>query len=317
MYSRTKFPVSQTIDIWSLGCVFSIAATWVVTGRKGMAWFFKSRSQAVKQLGLRSGATCKNQGDQFHDGEKPLEIVKEWHKVLRGFVRDSDYITKQVLEIIEGHMLVTDPDHRDKAEKLCERLQKLLKDTQEVSSPAEFPQSIMNAMETPDNDGPTKSKSIEASIDTLMEQRRQPISSDDREDLTSQVLNLVAMSNSRRSTFKRGPHENLEGKGSSLAAVAESNRESRSINGVKEVAERRKRSGESPNLSIIPNVQKKPHSHNRLNIYDAQLALDSGSPGIFRKLFHHGIRADKYLSDHYENRDIVSILQSPWMNPGR
>src|SRR5436190_15235802 len=42
------YPVSQRVDTWSLGCVFSLAATWVVLGYGGIHQFERLRKEAVK-----------------------------------------------------------------------------------------------------------------------------------------------------------------------------------------------------------------------------------------------------------------------------
>lgn len=47
---KTLDPVAQTIDIWSLGCVFSIAATWVVLGYQGIRQYNWMREKAISKI---------------------------------------------------------------------------------------------------------------------------------------------------------------------------------------------------------------------------------------------------------------------------
>ncbi|KIW94251.1 uncharacterized protein Z519_05567 [Cladophialophora bantiana CBS 173.52] len=48
--SKAPDPVSQSIDIWSFGCVFSIAATWVALGYKGILVYERLREDAIKVI---------------------------------------------------------------------------------------------------------------------------------------------------------------------------------------------------------------------------------------------------------------------------
>lgn len=46
----TRIPLSQTIDTWSLGCVFSSVATWVVLGSQAYENYSECRKIAIKAL---------------------------------------------------------------------------------------------------------------------------------------------------------------------------------------------------------------------------------------------------------------------------
>ncbi|ERF73563.1 hypothetical protein EPUS_07497 [Endocarpon pusillum Z07020] len=129
---------SRSIDIWSLGCVFSVTATWVVYGNQGLEQFAELRSAAINRIspnrttsqeaGIVIGSDC------FHDGQAVLEDVLHWHKFLRRGIRGSDTITGQVLQLVEEKMLLKDASSRISAQDLCEELQGILQSVQSLHS---------------------------------------------------------------------------------------------------------------------------------------------------------------------------------------
>ena len=144
--------VSQTIDIWSLGCVFSIAATWVVLGYNGIRQFSKVRQKAIdmvlhqleQQQPVRplSGLSA---GDLFHDGEGVLKDVLSWHNVLRGSLRKTDTITSGVLDLVDTHMLLGDAGLRINAKDLCIKLRDIISRS-EAQTRTVLPESIAGAL---------------------------------------------------------------------------------------------------------------------------------------------------------------------------
>ncbi|KAK8001158.1 hypothetical protein PG991_013380 [Apiospora marii] len=86
-------------DIWSLGCVFSVVATWVVLGADGVTQYGKVRQKAQKR---RTGIA----NDNFHDDQQVLPEVKAWHRYLRVASRRTDTITSKVLDLVDNYMLV-------------------------------------------------------------------------------------------------------------------------------------------------------------------------------------------------------------------
>lgn len=42
----------QSIDIWSLGCVYSMTATWLVLGYEGIEQFGNLRETAIAAIGF-------------------------------------------------------------------------------------------------------------------------------------------------------------------------------------------------------------------------------------------------------------------------
>src|SRR6266480_2078456 len=143
-------PVSQRVDTWSLGCVFSLAATWIVLGYGGIKQFESLRKDAVKAARLSAiekNAKSENplpeaqlrippvDDDSFHDGKEVLAEVTQWHKVLRASLRKTDAITSQVLDVVDNMMLIGKEIVRERAKNVCIALEKITKSFGCVSMP--------------------------------------------------------------------------------------------------------------------------------------------------------------------------------------
>jgi len=107
---------TQEIDTWSLGCVLSSIATWVVLGS-----FAYDQYQDVRKLAIADvveahksnpNFTAPKATDCFHDGRHVLQAVKSWHKYLLNSMRKSDTITGDILRFVEDKMLLSDPKDR-------------------------------------------------------------------------------------------------------------------------------------------------------------------------------------------------------------
>lgn len=112
--------IGQTVDSWSLGCVFSEVATWVVHGREGLEAYRQMRDNETNQLdNFRDGRA-------FHDGENVLQCVgKMHHKVLQN-MRLSDHVTGPVVKHMISEMLV-EVDGRPSAKQLWSKSHRILK----------------------------------------------------------------------------------------------------------------------------------------------------------------------------------------------
>ncbi|KAK7920892.1 hypothetical protein PG985_008914 [Apiospora marii] len=108
----TRTDYTQKIDIWSLGCVFSVAATWVVLGCQGVLTYDKLRQNAIEELRKSQAKNIPNTADAFHDGQHVLSAVTEWHGYLRTSMRKSDTITSEILDLIDTQMLQSAPHQR-------------------------------------------------------------------------------------------------------------------------------------------------------------------------------------------------------------
>ena len=96
---------SSAIDIWSFGCVLSVIATWMIWGWTGVVRYEYLRRDSQRP-------------DRFHNGTEVLTDVVNWHKALKHACRKHDYITPQVIDLIDDYMLLRDPSERISAPKL-------------------------------------------------------------------------------------------------------------------------------------------------------------------------------------------------------
>lgn len=143
--------VNQTIDTWSLACVFSIAATWVVLGYQGVHQYQLVREKALGNLlqtisddahpllrFLRLPASTKpDKTDCFHDGTDVLSEVTSWHALLKESSRKTDPVTDEVIDLIDRAMLLQDPKQRVGSRDLCEKLNKIVQSAQRKISEAD------------------------------------------------------------------------------------------------------------------------------------------------------------------------------------
>ncbi len=125
--------VTQGSDIWSLGCVFSVAATYVVLGKEGVKQYRLLRQSAIGYLGI-------GVGDPFHDKEKVLEAVTHWHKYLRSTIRKDDFYTAKILDLVDNRMLIIPGEKRISGAALSKELKSI--DEEATRSTNEFPSYI-------------------------------------------------------------------------------------------------------------------------------------------------------------------------------
>ncbi|KAJ9660233.1 hypothetical protein H2201_006979 [Coniosporium apollinis] len=153
--------VSQMIDTWSLGCVFSMAATWVVLGYQGIGQFHKVRKDAVEKI-TDERAKAKTalpipplrSIDTFHDGREVLADVRNWHTLLRSSVRQTDTITSRVLHLVDQSMLVGDEEKRATAGDIYKSLKAILSSNNPVPMPR-VTKSIMDKLVDMDKNLPS------------------------------------------------------------------------------------------------------------------------------------------------------------------
>jgi len=146
----TKIPLPQEIDIWSLGCVFSVAATWIVLGYHGIEHFTKLRMNAVDNAIKRLKSHEPNSkikltaGNFFHDGRTVLPEITQWHKFLRDSARKTDKTTSLVLDLVDKRMLQPLEGQfrsRISSKDLCKECQRILSESRK-SDATEIPSSI-------------------------------------------------------------------------------------------------------------------------------------------------------------------------------
>ncbi|KAL9131378.1 MAG: hypothetical protein Q9175_006779 [Cornicularia normoerica] len=115
--------VKQGVDIWSLGCIFSEAAVWVVHGKDGLSEYRRRRGMETAQIpGFRDG-NC------FHDGERVLATVTENHRHLAHDIRACDHVTRATVRMVTKEMLI-ESDCRTPAKSLSYRTKGILHDAE-------------------------------------------------------------------------------------------------------------------------------------------------------------------------------------------
>ncbi|KAL9632109.1 MAG: hypothetical protein Q9164_005519, partial [Protoblastenia rupestris] len=119
--ARESWPLSvkQGLDIWSLGCVFSEVATWVVHGWKQVSEYRRRRQAEVKD---KLDPTGKH---LFHDGSSVLKTVLEVHDFIMESSRIRDPITVTLLEGLVHDML--QPNSRPYAKLVYEKSKRLIR----------------------------------------------------------------------------------------------------------------------------------------------------------------------------------------------
>jgi hypothetical protein len=96
---RSSTKISQAVDIWSLGCIYSEAAMWIADGYKGVVDYRRQRMAETDKILNFKGGDC------FHDGERVLKAVGGAHEDIEHRLRRSDYITKDVLDSMVVEMM--------------------------------------------------------------------------------------------------------------------------------------------------------------------------------------------------------------------
>ena len=159
---RVKTLSTQKIDTWSLGCVFSITATWVVLGLDGIKQYSELRKKAIRNI-IKAQSTNKNlpnaskltPGDYFHDGDKVLDEVLDWHTFLRKVMRKTDTTTSRILDLIENSLLQGDLAQRVSAKDLCKLLKEILNNTK-ADPRMTIPNSVVKHLLEIDRKAPPK-----------------------------------------------------------------------------------------------------------------------------------------------------------------
>ncbi|KAF7512559.1 hypothetical protein GJ744_000820 [Endocarpon pusillum] len=118
---QNSFGVDQTVDVWSLGCIFSEVAVWLVHGKHQLGAYREARQHEIQQL-----HNFKD-GRAFHDSKTVLETVSIFHNHVVQNVRQSDHVTKPVVEKLIAEMLV-EVDGRSTARQLWYKAGKILEE---------------------------------------------------------------------------------------------------------------------------------------------------------------------------------------------
>jgi hypothetical protein len=88
----------------------------------------KLRENAIKVHNLQNEQDDEGrpEADFFHDGSKVLDAIQHWHNAVRQYIRQTDNLTGQILDLVTQSMLQGDPSQRISATNLCTRLTSIL-----------------------------------------------------------------------------------------------------------------------------------------------------------------------------------------------
>lgn len=135
--------------MWSIGCVLSEAATWVVLGKLGVLQFRDIRYDAMKRVlkkstsALSISGECMDSADFFHNGTHVLPEVTQWHELLGKLIRPTDHITQQVLGLVDQFLLRGDPKDRFGAKKMHASLKEAIKKAESYLTDEPFKVSVL------------------------------------------------------------------------------------------------------------------------------------------------------------------------------
>ena len=116
----TPLQVTQSVDIWSIGCVFSEASVWAHYGWKRMIEYRRQRSVEIKNNGGGEGEHL------FHYDGTLLNVVKNIHEEILRLPHTIHHITRSVLDRLVNDML--QHGQRPPAAWLFEKSKRLVKE---------------------------------------------------------------------------------------------------------------------------------------------------------------------------------------------
>ncbi|KAH0420926.1 hypothetical protein CcaCcLH18_13724 [Colletotrichum camelliae] len=119
----------QKADIWSLGCVMSVAATWMALGRKGVRNFRVKRAlldngASVGEDGKVDDAFFEAKGKKKRSGLRVKPAVTHWIDKLHQSPTASPFI-HDLLDLVKNDMLEVDGKKRIASDRLVDRLREM------------------------------------------------------------------------------------------------------------------------------------------------------------------------------------------------
>ena len=116
----TPLPVTQDVDVWSLGCVFSETSVWAHYGWKRVAEYRRRRSQEIENKGGDEGEHI------FHFEGNLLDAVTDIHRDILRNIQVSDRVTQSILHGLVDDML--QHGSRPAAKQCYEKSKRLIKE---------------------------------------------------------------------------------------------------------------------------------------------------------------------------------------------
>ena len=327
---QTLVPVPQTIDIWSLACVFSVAATWVALDYQGVLQYNRVREMEIRdivQSQSRNNARRKpvlSEGDYFHDGRDVLSSVRDWHQYLRSLLRPTDTFTARVLDLVDEQMLLGNGQARISAKGLCRELRGIIQQAQ--AQPRTFMseklQSALLRIEEGASPRTAELKPPEVSPQ-YTSHLAVPVK-ESREARKSRLLGRATLTTSHRKSALsvRGPdadlpnviYESPKGTEDSFtllvpelkngAKAAEPPRFA--LNAPNRPTAHQRTSSETTALSPPPQIQRARTArvHTPQNVFQARAEIKEREKGNYLGK----LRKDKLLEQHCRDRDFVSLV---------
>ncbi|KAH8807981.1 kinase-like domain-containing protein [Xylogone sp. PMI_703] len=295
--------VHQTIDIW-LGCVFSVAATWVALGYQGVLQYAEIRRNALKIYAKHQSSSLHPVTLDENNSVKCSTRSAAWHKYLRAILRKEDILTSLVLDLVDNKMLLSNPFERLSAEETYTELSRIYSETKEVQIKRgdKVPDLITKALLQLDDLAPAKALSMTQSEEP-------PINSHSR-NAKSKRLEVPLMKTTHRSEvfkldsrFGAGQQSPQPASNTPIDVTKPLYRPSQETDGT------------SPSLDETPVPQQISSTLNiprvtSQNLYEAREQLkrfEKGLLGKASKLFGRQYK-DDVLSRHLKNRDLLLKL---------
>lgn len=303
---------SWRIDIWSLGCVLSIAASWVVGGPSFVESFQRSRQRALDKARQSTlGCTWPPKCDFFHNGHDVLPDIRQWHELVRSQTRKTDYITPQILDIVDDCMLQGNPSNRHSAETIIRRLDTVFAES--LSVPFHVTVSIKESLMDVENQtevlrsmsfGPSSPKPGQSAKEAARDQSMKPTA--------GRTESLRAIQGASSSMT---PSRNVTTRDRPLSMVSNGFTSARVPTVVLEERELADRPRPDPwqatssleTSSVLGQSGSSQKSAKSENIFQAmteiiEIQTDSG----------RGRKKDNALENDLKNRDLVSAYKSFW-----
>ena len=284
--------MSQKIDVWSFGCVFSIAATWVAGGYSAVRDFIRIREKAVDHVRAHPDSSRPSipPGDLFHDGLCVLDDVTEWHRVLRRQARRADPLTGSVLDLVDQRMLLQRPEDRIDSRTLCIELKKILNSCSDSLNESTISSSLRAALLEIDKEADEFPIPRESSSST-QKLKDSTGNAKDRKSRKSQILSTPLKKTAHRS-------EHL----TSISPTPDLQKPS--------APKTHHRASSSRTTLLTPKTSPRSEApHKPQNFYQVLNEIKRREDTLMGLLFQPN-RTDKTLAKYFKDRDIVSVRQT-------
>ncbi|KAM3071948.1 hypothetical protein ACMFMG_008416 [Clarireedia jacksonii] len=130
---RSALQVKPSVDIWSLGAIYSEVAVWLVRSYKAVQKYRLARRVATQ------GTAAAEDGDCFHDGNIVLPLIRETHDDLKSKIRGCDFITAKVLDMVQDMLMSATA--RPDVKYFWERSQRIIEDARRMCDEKTLPRT--------------------------------------------------------------------------------------------------------------------------------------------------------------------------------